>query len=349
MTRNDCKNNIIQASNANTVDHKFCVAPMMDWSDRHCRFFWRLMSKHARLYTEMITTGALLYGDSDRFLRFNDEEHPIAVQLGGSSPNDLAKSALLCEQAGYDEINLNVGCPSERVQNGAFGACLMNEPELVADCIQAMAESVKIPVTIKCRIGVDDNDSYESLCAFVEKNKSAGCETFIVHARKAWLSGLSPKQNREIPPLNYPMVFRLKQDFPELCIVLNGGLKTIAACQQSLEQLDGVMIGREAYQNPFMLAGVDQLLFGDAHSDGDFEQPLEVAEAFKSYIERELSQGAKLNHLTRHILGLFNGRPNAKAWRRFLSENAHKQEADISTYKESLKIFDGLATTIPAE
>lgn len=339
MTSSNCNSGGKQASNSDAVDHTFCIAPMMDWSDRHCRFFWRLMSKHARLYTEMITTGALLYGDSDRFLRFNDEEHPIAVQLGGSKPNDLAKSALLCEQAGYDEINLNVGCPSERVQNGAFGACLMNEPELVADCIQAMVESVKIPVTIKCRIGVDDNDSYESLSAFVEKNSKAGCNIFIVHARKAWLSGLSPKQNREIPPLNYPMVFKLKQDFPKLSIILNGGLKTIAACQQSLEQLDGVMIGREAYQNPFMLTGVDQFLFDNTHSNNDFRQPLEVAKAFQNYIERELSQGVKLNHITRHILGLFNGQPNAKAWRRFLSENAHKQEADIDTYKESLRIF----------
>ncbi len=321
--------------------HRFCLAPMMDWSDRHCRYFWRLMSKHARLYTEMITTGALIHGDAERHLVFNPEEHPIAVQLGGSSPQDLATSAQLCEQAGYDEVNLNVGCPSERVQNGAFGACLMNEPELVADCIRAMRDTVSIPVTIKCRIGVDDNDSYEALQHFVEINKQAGCEIFIVHARKAWLSGLSPKQNREIPPLNYPTVFQLKKDFPELTIILNGGIKTIDACEAAIEQLDGVMIGREAYQNPFMLAQVDQHLFNDTNPDTSsrYNQPLEVAEAFSSYVEKELSQGAKLNHLTRHILGLFNSRPKAKAWRRFLSENAHKPEASINTYLTSLAIF----------
>jgi len=311
------------------------------------------MSKHARLYTEMITTGALLYGDTDRFLKFSDQEHPIAVQLGGSTPKDLAKSALICEQAGYDEVNLNVGCPSDRVQSGAFGACLMNEPELVADCVHAMHESIKIPVTIKCRIGVDNNDSYESLCNFVDKTKVAGCNVFIIHARKAWLSGLSPKQNREIPPLNYPMVFQLKRDFPDLSIVLNGGLKNIDACQEAVDKLDGVMIGREAYQNPFMLAAVDQQLFN--HVDNKSSQttnkslthPIDVAHAFKDYIEQELAQGAKLNHLTRHILGLFSGRPKAKVWRRFLSENAHKKNADLNTYLESLKIFD--SQTIQAD
>ena len=316
--------------------HRFCLAPMMDWSDRHCRYFWRLMSKHARLYTEMITTGALLHGDAERHLAYNNEEHPIAVQLGGSNPEELARSAKLCEQAGYDEVNLNVGCPSERVQNGAFGACLMNEPDLVADCIRAMRETVDIPVTVKCRIGVNDNDSYEALCDFVEKNKTAGCEIFIIHARKAWLSGLSPKQNREIPPLNYPTVFSIKQDFPELTIVLNGGIKTLDGCQHALSKLDGVMIGREAYQNPFMLSVVDKTIFNDEQY---FAYPLEVAEAFTAYIEQEVSQGAKLNHITRHIMGLFNGRPKARAWRRYLSENAYKAGADINTYLESLEIF----------
>lgn len=316
--------------------HRFCLAPMMDWSDRHCRYFWRLMSKHARLYTEMITTGALLHGDAERHLRYNKEEHPIAVQLGGSNPADLAKSANLCEKAGYDEVNLNVGCPSERVQNGAFGACLMNEPNLVADCIKAMQDAVNIPVTIKCRIGVDDNDSYEALCQFVETNKQAGCKVFIIHARKAWLSGLSPKQNREVPPLNYPTVFKIKNDFPDLTVILNGGIKTMDGCEQAIKQLDGVMIGREAYQNPFMLAEVDKHLFNDNQA---YQTPLEVAKDYANYIEQELSQGAKLNHITRHILGLFNGRPRAKQWRRFLSENAYKTGAGLDTYLESLALF----------
>jgi len=293
----------------------------------------------------MITTGALLYGDEERHLRFNDEEHPIAVQLGGSDPSDLAKSAKRCEAFGYDEINLNIGCPSERVQNGAFGACLMNEPNLVADCIKAMRDVVTIPVTIKCRIGVDNNDSYESLSDFVSINQQAGCDVFIIHARKAWLSGLSPKQNREIPPLNYDMVYQIKKDLPDLTIILNGGITTIEQCEDALNHIDGVMMGREAYHNPFLLNEIDQRLYGTTEpatstTVNHAVHPLDIAKAFTPYIEQELANGAKLNHLTRHILGLFNGRPKAKAWRRYLSENAHKADADIDTYLASLAIFE---------
>lgn len=319
--------------------HRFCLAPMMDWSDRHCRYFWRQMTRHARLYTEMITTGALIHGDAERHLRYNDCEHPIAVQLGGSEPKDLATAAKMCERAGYDEVNLNVGCPSERVQNGAFGACLMNEPQLVADCIRAMRDAVSIPVTIKCRIGVDDNDSYEALQHFVEMNSQAGCEVFIIHARKAWLTGLSPKENREVPPLNYPTVFSIKQDFPELSIILNGGVKTLQACGEILEQLDGVMIGREAYQNPFMLAGVDARFFSDDVAtvpSANTLTRLDVALSMMPYIEAQVAKGAKLNHITRHMLGLFNGQPGARQWRRFLSENAHRPDAGVEVFEASL-------------
>lgn len=326
--------------------HRFCIAPMMDWSDRHCRYFWRLLSGQARLYTEMITTGALIHGSVERHLVFNREEHPIAVQLGGSDPVDLAKSAKICEDWGYDEINLNVGCPSERVQNGAFGACLMNEPELVADCVSAMREVVEIPVTIKCRIGVDDNDSYEALQTFVSRNANAGCEIFIIHARKAWLSGLSPKQNREIPPLNYPAVFQIKKDFPELCVVLNGGLKTIGACADALNQLDGVMVGREAYQNPSMLLAVDGTLYDLQAStaiEPSIANGLQVADRMSPYIAQELSKGARLNHITRHMLGLFNGQPRARQWRRYLSENASKPGAGIDIYQNSLEIMRAAA------
>lgn len=308
---------------------------MLDWSDRHCRYFWRLISQRARLYTEMITTGALLHGDVERHLAFNREEHPIAVQLGGSEPTDLAQAAKICQNYGYDEINLNVGCPSERVQSGAFGACLMNEPETVARCIDAMRNAVSIPVTIKCRIGVDDNDSYKALQRFVAINHTAGCNTFIVHARKAWLSGLSPKQNREIPPLNYPTVFALKNDFPDLTIVLNGGIKSLQCCSDALEILDGVMIGREAYQNPFMLNDVDKLLF-DSNRDKHLSR-IDVARQYGGYIEAQLDQGSKLSHMTRHILGLFNGMPGARKWRRYLSENAHRAGAGIEVYYDALE------------
>ena len=314
--------------------YKFCIAPMMGWSDKHCRYFWRLLTKKSRLYTEMISTGAIIHGDAAKYLPFNSEEHPIAVQLGGNDSHDLAKSAGICDDFGYDEINLNVGCPSNRVKSGAFGASLMNHPQTVADGIKAMRNVVDIPVTIKCRIGVDDNDSYEALQNFVGLNAEAGCDTFIIHARKAWLSGLSPKQNREIPPLEYPRVFQLKQDFPELKIILNGGLKTIAQCKQTLVKLDGVMVGREAYQNPFMLNDVDRLIFGE--NKIATHNAMSIAESYASYIEQQLSLGVKLNHMTRHTLGLFNGKPGARQYRRHLSENAHKKDAGLEVYLQAL-------------
>lgn len=329
----------------NTTTHRFCIAPMMDWSDRHCRFFWRLLSKRARLYTEMITSAALVHGDAGRLLAHDTAEYPLAVQLGGSDAAQLASAAKMCERAGYDEINLNVGCPSDRVQSGAFGACLMHEPATVASCIRAMRDAVSLPVTIKCRLGVDENDSYQALCDFVGLNRDAGCEVFIVHARKAWLKGLSPKENREIPPLNYPRVFELKRDFPELCIVLNGGVNSIGACEQALEQLDGVMIGREAYQNPFMLADIDNALFGDATAAQTRE---DIARAYAPYIARELEQGARLNHMTRHLLGLFNGQPGARRWRRYLSEHAHRAGADLQVWYAALSELGSFTTAAGA-
>ncbi len=317
-----------------SLNRRFSIAPMMDWSDRHCRYFWRLLTRESLLYTEMITTGALIHGDIARHLAFDSSEHPIAVQLGGNDANDLAHCAKLCEEHGYDEVNLNVGCPSDRVKSGAFGACLMNHPKTVADGIKAMRDKVDIPVTIKCRIGVDDNDSYEALCNFVSLNADAGCEVFIIHARKAWLSGLSPKQNREVPPLDYPRVFQLKQDFPDLSIVLNGGLKTIDDCQQALKQLDGVMIGREAYQNPSMLHEVDSAIY-DANA-AEFASTLAVAHRFAEYMDTQLTKGVRLNHMTRHLLGLFNGQPGARLYRRHLSENANKLGAGTDVFMTAL-------------
>jgi len=317
--------------------HRFCIAPMLDWSDRHCRNFWRLLTRRSLLYTEMITTGALIHGDAERHLNFCNAEHPIAIQLGGSDPRDLAIAAKLCEKHGYDEINLNVGCPSERVKSGAFGACLMNEPETVADCIKSMRDAVSIPVTIKCRTGVDENDSYESLQNFIAISSDAGCETFIIHARKAWLTGLSPKENREIPPLNYPTVFSIKNDFPHLIIVLNGGLNSIDACQSALQHLDGVMVGREAYQNPYLLSAVDAEFFSDTNHNSVEQSRLDIARRYATYIEGELDNGTRLNHMTRHMLGLFNGQPGARKWRRYLSENAYKPGAGIDVYFTALE------------
>jgi len=312
---------------------------MLDWSDRHCRYFWRLLTRHSRLYTEMITTGALLHGSANRHLQHHEFEHPIAVQLGGSDPSDLSRAAKICERYGYDEINLNVGCPSERVKSGAFGACLMNEPQTVANCVRAMQDAVEIPVTIKCRIGVDDNDSYEALHNFIAVNRDAGCQVFIIHARKAWLTGLSPRENREIPPLNYPIVFRIKKDFPDLTIVINGGLRTIESCQQALLQLDGVMMGREAYQNPILLGQIDREIFG-IEGECSRTDRLAIARQYGRYIEDQLAAGTRLNHMTRHILGLFNGQPGARSWRRYISENAHRKGAGIDVYHKALESLE---------
>jgi tRNA-dihydrouridine synthase A len=312
--------------------HCFCVAPMMEWTDRHCRYFLRLFSRHTLLYTEMVTSGALLHGDAARFLRFNPEEQPVALQIGGSDPAELARSARLGEQAGYREINLNAGCPSDRVQRGKIGACLMAEPVLVADCMRAMIDAVRIPVTIKCRIGIDDLDSLEHLTHFVGTVSDAGCRTFIIHARIAVLQGLSPKQNREIPPLNYDRVFAIKEQFPGLEIVINGGIHSLDQASDLLTRVDGVMVGREAYQNPNLLACVDRDIFGDSSVMVSQE---EVLERFEDYVQRELASGTALKHMTRHILGLFQGLPGAKQFRRHLSENAHKTGAGIDVLKQA--------------
>ena len=304
----------------------------MDWSDHNCRYFWRLLTKQALLYTEMVTTGALIHGDRKRFLHFNREEHPVALQLGGSDPKDLARCARWAQEWGYDEVNINCGCPSDRVQSGMFGACLMGKPNLVADCVKAMMDSCDIPVTVKHRIGIDHMESYEQLLAFIEPVAVAGCSVFIVHARKAWLQGLSPKENREIPPLNYPWVYQLKKDFPHLTIVVNGGIQTIEECQTHLDHVDGVMLGREAYQNPWMLAQVDEALFG---MDSPLKSRDDVIAELLPFAEQHLAQGGQLNHITRHILGLYQGIPGARKFRRHLSENAYKKEAGIRILAEA--------------
>ena len=313
-------------------NHRFSIAPMMDWSDHNCRYFWRLLTKQALLYTEMVTTGALIHGDRKRFLHFNREEHPVALQLGGSDPKDLARCARWAQEWGYDEVNINCGCPSDRVQSGMFGACLMGKPDLVADCVKAMMDSCDIPVTVKHRIGIDHMESYEQLLAFIEPVAAAGCSVFIVHARKAWLQGLSPKENREIPPLNYPWVYQLKKDFPHLTIVVNGGIQTIEECHDHLEHVDGVMLGREAYQNPWMLAQVDEALFG---MDSPLKSRDDVIAELLPFAEQHLAQGGQLNHITRHILGLYQGIPGARKFRRHLSENAYKKEAGIRILAEA--------------
>ncbi|MEW8239393.1 MAG: tRNA dihydrouridine(20/20a) synthase DusA [Candidatus Thiodiazotropha taylori] len=307
------------------LNRRLSVAPMLDWTDRYCRYFLRLISSHVLLYTEMVTTGAILHGNRARFLDFDPSEHPVALQLGGSEPEALGQCAKLGEAWGYDEINLNVGCPSDRVQSGRFGACLMLTPELVADCVKAMRDQVTIDVTVKHRIGVDDQDSYQALCDFVGKVSEAGCETFIVHARKAWLQGLSPKENREIPPLHYETVHQLKRDYPDLQIIINGGITTLEQVEENLKQVDGVMIGREAYNNPWILSQADSLIYA---SEGSPASRHQIIEAMIPYIDQELSAGTPINRITRHILGLFQGLPGAKKWRRMLSEEAHKAGAD---------------------
>ncbi|MDQ7733936.1 tRNA dihydrouridine(20/20a) synthase DusA [Halomonas sp. SpR1] len=314
----------------------FSVAPMMDWTTRDYRAFARTLTKRALLYTEMVTTGAILHGTPrERFLGYSEVEHPLALQLGGSDAGELAECAAIAEAWGYDEVNLNVGCPSDRVQNNMIGACLMGYPEKVADAVRAMQDAVSIPVTVKCRIGIDDQDEDADLERFIAIVADAGCEVFTVHARKAWLQGLSPKQNRDVPPLNYPRVHRLKLSRPELHIGINGGIKTLAECQEQLTQVDSVMVGREAYQNPWLLAGVDEQLFGEK---GPAASRLDVAIAFRPYIQQRLDEGAKLNHITRHLLGLFQGCPGGRRFRRHLSEHAHKEGAGLRLFDEALSL-----------
>jgi tRNA-dihydrouridine synthase A len=306
---------------------------MLDWTDRHCRYFHRLLSSQTLLYTEMVTTGAIIHGKGD-FLAYNEAEHPVALQLGGSNPADLATCAKLAAERGYDEVNLNVGCPSDRVQNGRFGACLMAEPDLVAECVAAMREVADIPVTVKTRIGIDDQDSYEFLTKFVSTvSEKGGVDQFTIHARKAWLSGLSPKENREIPPLDYPRAYQIKKDFPHLNMAVNGGVKTLEESLEHLQHLDGVMIGREAYQNPYILAQVDQLIFG---LDTPVKKRKQVVEEMYPYIERQLSNGSYLGHISRHMIGLFQAMPGARQWRRYISENAHKKGAGIEVLETAL-------------
>lgn len=301
-----------------TLDHRFSVAPMLDWTDRHCRYFLRLLSRDAILYTEMVTTGAIIFGKGD-YLGFNDAEHPLVLQLGGCAPADMAKCAEIAQERGYKEININVGCPSDRVKNGSFGACLMARPEIVADCVKAMQASVDIPVTVKCRIGIDDMDDDAGLTDFVLPIYQAGCEHFIVHARKAWLQGLSPKQNRDVPPLNYERVYRLKQDNPKLHISINGGVTTLEQAKQHLQQVDGVMMGREIYSNPYILSQVDKLIFDKANAD--VRSRADIVKAMTTYIQSEVSKGARVWHIARHVLGLFQGQVGGKIWRRYLSQN----------------------------
>lgn len=314
--------------------NKFSVAPMLDWTDRHCRYFHRILTKQSLLYTEMVTTGAILFGKGD-YLTFNAQEHPVSLQLGGSDPVSLAKCAKLAEQRGYDEINLNVGCPSDRVQNGMFGACLMGNATLVADCIKAMQDAVTIPVTVKHRIGIDQQDSYEFVCQFIETIMPY-CQTFIVHARKAWLSGLSPKENREVPPLDYERVYQLKRDYPELVIAINGGITSLEQIKIHLQHVDGVMVGREAYQNPMLLSEIDQQIFAKDHA---ITNPISAIEQLFPYIEVELAKGTQLNHIMRHTLGIFNGKKGAKQWRRYLSEKAHKKGAGLEVVEKALSFI----------
>jgi tRNA-dihydrouridine synthase A len=312
---------------------RFCVAPMMDWTDRHCRYFHRQLSAHARLYTEMLTTGALLHGDAERHLRFDRAEHPVALQLGGSDRENLVRAARIGVAAGYDEINLNCGCPSERVQHGAFGACLMAEPQLVADCIKATQDVVSVPVTVKHRIGIDRSEDYEMVRDFVGALYLAGCRVFIVHARNAWLKGLSPRENREVPPLRYEVVQRLKRDFADAVFVLNGGLRTLDDALQQSRGLDGVMLGRAAYQHPYLLADVDTRCFGETRP-----QPtrVQVVARMRPYLERECHAGAAPRHIVRHMLGLWQGRRNARHWRRLLSDAAYLEKHGAAVLEHAL-------------
>ena len=325
----------IQAKSSNLSRFRFCVAPMMEWTDRHCRFFHRLLTRRALIYTEMITTGAVIHGDRARLLGYDPAEHPVALQLGGSEPQKLAECAGIAADLGYDEVNLNVGCPSDRVQEGRFGACLMAEPALVGDCVAAMKAKVKVPVTVKCRIGIDEQDSETALEALTGAVEQAGVDALIVHARKAWLDGLSPRENRDIPPLDYDRVYRLKAAHPRLSIVLNGGIVDLDQAAAHLARIDGVMLGRAAYQEPWRLLAVDPDLFGEAPP---FASPKTAAEALIPYIEREIARGARLHAITRHILGLFRGVPGARAFRRHLAMEAVKPGAGVAALRAALAL-----------
>lgn len=323
------------------MNWKICVAPMMDWTDRHCRYFHRLLAPNALLYTEMVTAPAVIHGDRERLLGFDPSEHPVALQLGGSEPAELEQAARIGAQLGYDEINLNVGCPSDRVQSGRFGACLMREPALVAECVAAMRAAVSgaekhVPVTVKCRIGVDEQDEYTALAEFVDRVHAAGCDTFVVHARKAWLQGLSPKENREIPPLNYARVYRLKREHPQLTVVINGGIAQVAEVREHLRHVDGVMLGRTAYHEPYRLAEIEAELFGTPLPDRD-----DVLRRLRPYVEAHLACGDRLQHISRHLLGLYQGLPGARAFRRVLSEEAHRTHAGWDVVERAIAARNG--------
>jgi tRNA-dihydrouridine synthase A len=319
------------------LDHRFSVAPMMDWTDRHCRVFHRLMTRRARLYTEMLTTGAIIHGDRRRLLGFDVSEHPVALQLGGSDPHDLATAAKIGEAFGYDEINLNVGCPSDRVKDGRFGACLMAEPALVAACVDAMKRAVGIPVTVKCRIGIDDQDPEVALDALTRNVVAAGAGALIVHARKAWLNGLSPKENRDIPPLDYDRVYRLKASMPDVPIVINGGIASLAEARRHLLHVDGVMLGRAAYQEPWRLLAADSELFGEAVPYATMK---DAFEAMMPYIEDQLAQGTRLHSIARHFVGAFHGVPGARAFRRHLAENGVKPDAGVNVLRDAIALVE---------
>ena len=308
---------------------------MLDWTDRHERYFLRLMSRHAYLYTEMVTTGALIYGNRNRYLQFNAEEHPVALQLGGSDPKDLTECAKMAQDYGYNEININVGCPSARVQKGAFGACLMAEPQLIAECIDTMGLAVNIPITVKNRIGIDEQNEEQSLRQFIDVVSQSGCNTFIIHARKAWLKGLSPKENRDVPPLNYDLVHQIKREYPQLEIIINGGIKTIESSLEHLQAVDGVMLGREVYHNPYLMMQVDAIIYSDEVATQSRKQ---VLQQYFPYIEQQMGQGVYLKQLSRHLLGLFHGIPGAKAWRRHVSENAYKEGAGIEVLLQAMEL-----------
>ena len=328
------------------LPHRFSVAPMMDWTDRHCRVFHRLMTRRARLYTEMLTTGAVLHGDRQRLLGFDASEHPLALQLGGSDPSDLAAAALIGEDFGYDEINLNVGCPSDRVQDGRFGACLMAEPQLVAEGVDAMKRAVRIPVTVKCRIGIDDQDPETALDTLARQVVAAGADALIVHARKAWLNGLSPKQNRDVPPLDYDRVYRLKASMPHVPVIINGGIANLDEAKAHLARVDGVMLGRAAYHDPWRLLTVDSELFGEASPQRLMK---DVFEAMVPYIERELARGVRLHSIARHFVGAFHGVPGARAFRRHLAEHGVRPGAGVDVLREAVaRVADGAADPIAA-
>ncbi len=318
------------------LDRRVSIAPMMDWTDRHYRYFIRLMTKRCLLYTEMITTDAIIFGDRDKLLGFDNCEHPLALQVGGSDPVKLSQCAKIAEDWGYDEINLNVGCPSDRVQAGRFGACLMKEPKIVADCVAAMLAAVDIPVTVKTRIGVDDLDSYDYLSDFISTIANTGCKTIIIHARKAWLKGLSPRQNREIPPLRYDVAEQIKKDFPSLEIILNGGIQSVDDIETHSQIFDGVMLGRAAYHQPYLLSEVDQKVHGETQSPLSRDQ---VIESFMPYVEKQLSKGVRLTAITRHIMGLYHAQPDGNQWRRYLSEHAHLKGVGAKVLVDASSVF----------